>query len=75
MIAIAVIAVNANQKTSTFDAMVRLMTEHPEGHLWEFSGTPQGMYAPVTASFDSDHGSQNSGSTCENMLLIQLVFA
>ena len=64
--------INVDRKTFIFDAMVRLITEHSEGHLWECSGTTQGMMAPVTASFDSDHGSQNSGSTCENMLMIQL---
>ena len=72
VIAIALVAVNADQKTSSFDAMVRLMTEHSEGHLWECSGTTHGMKTPVTASFDSDHDNQNSGSTCENMLMIQL---
>ena len=72
VIAIAVVAVNPNQKTSDFDAMVRLMTEHSEGHLWEISGTTEGMYGPATASFDSDRGSMNYGSTCQNTLMIQM---
>ena len=32
-IAIALVAINANQKTSTFDAMIRLMTNQMESHI------------------------------------------
>ena len=67
VIAIAIVGLNAQTaRTSLFDATVRLMTNHPEGHLWELSGSITGMYGPATNAFDLDHSTNVYHPSCQS---------
>ena len=74
VIAIAVVGLNAQTpRTSVFDATVRLMTNHPEGHLWELSGSITGMYGPAANAFDLDHSTNVYHPSCQsNSMIITL---
>ena len=74
VIAIAIVGMSAQTpKTSLFDATVRLMTNHPEGHLWELGGTITGMYGPASNAFDLDHSTNVYHPSCgSNSMIITL---
>ena len=74
VIAIALVATAATQVNSTFDATVRLMTSHPEAHIWEFSGTATGFHsgsysAPFSMNSDYTLEAEQCGS---NSLIIAM---
>ena len=73
VIAIAVIGSSAVEKTSVFDATLRLMTREPESHLWESSMTSTGLLGPASSAFDGDHSTSINYPYCgENSLVVTL---
>ena len=66
VIAIAVIAQNAEQKTSFFDATVRLMTNEPESHIWDFTATATGTTDEPENAFDGYYYTDVRSSTCSS---------
>ena len=74
-IAIAIVAISAtSQKTSYFDAIVRLMTNHPESHIFEFTATGMGISGTASNPFNMYYGSTVSSETnCpDNELIVTL---
>ena len=74
VIAIALVASAATQVSSSFDATVRLMTSHPEAHIWEFSGTATGFKSggySAAFSMNSDY-TLEVGECSANELVIAL---
>ena len=63
-IAIALVAINANQKTSTFDAMVRLMTNQMESHIWEYTTTKVRANTPLSYAFEGYYGTSYYYNKC-----------
>ena len=73
VIAIAVIGSSAVEKTSVFDATLRLMTREPESHLWESSMTSTGLLGLASSAFDGDHSTSINYPYCgENSLVVTL---
>ena len=64
VIAIAIIAQNAQQKTSDFDATVRLMTNEPEAHIWDFTATATGISDDPANAFDGYYSTDVRSNTC-----------
>ena len=62
-IAIGLIAV-AGQTTADFDATVRLMTNQPEQHIWEFSGSNSGMFGDFEDPFSGYYNDVIYNSNC-----------
>ena len=74
VIAIALVTSAATQVSSSFDATVRLMTSHPEAHIWEFSGTATGFKSggySAAFSMNSDY-TLEVGECSANELVIAL---
>jgi len=62
-IAIGLIA-TAGQTTADFDATVRLMTNVPESHIWEFSGSDNGVYGTYRDPFSGYYNDVIYNSNC-----------
>ena len=72
MIAIGLVALTG-QTASDFDATVRLMTNEPEAHIWEFTGSVSGMSGSASNPFDGYFSNYiNYGSCGANSLTITL---
>ena len=64
-IAIALISENAaTQRASLFDATVRLMTDEPESHVWEFTAEMSGIIGNEAAPFDQYHSYYLKYTSC-----------
>lgn len=67
VIAIALVAIAAEQTTSDFDAVVRLTTTHPASHIWEFTAEKEKInYSNAESLFDMYYGTVVSSSTCDD---------
>ena len=72
MIAIGLVALTG-QTASDFDATVRLMTNEPEAHIWQFTGSTSGMSGTFSYPFDGYYSNYiNYGSCGDNSLTITL---
>ena len=72
MIAIGLVALTG-QTASDFDATVRLMTNEPEAHIWEFTGSVSGMSGSASNPFDGYFSNYIYYSSCgSNSLTITL---
>ena len=72
VIAIAIIS-NAENKESLFDATVRLMTNHPESHIWEFTTDEDGVWGSGESFFSMDYSDTVEDSNCgENYVVVTL---
>ena len=72
MIAIGLVALSG-QTTSDFDATVRLMTNEPEAHIWQLTGSVSGMSGSATYPFDGYFNNYINYSSCgSNSLTITL---
>ena len=73
-IAIALLAISNSQKTSYFDAMVRLVTTHSHAHIWEFTATTTGISGAGSNAFDMDYTSilKNDYTAGPNTLIVTL---
>ena len=65
-IAIALVSITESQKSSLFDATVRLMTNKPEAHLWEITGTTSGISSSALNPFDLTSSTYISYSSCSS---------
>mgnify|MGYP002530250665 CR=1 FL=1 len=64
-IAIALISENAaTQRASLFDTTVRLMTDEPESHVWEFTAEMSGIIGNEAAPFDQYHSYYLKYTSC-----------
>ena len=64
-IAIAILALNdETQKTSLFDATVRLMPDTPEAHIWEFTSQSTGMAGTSDGPFNGYYSSTIYAYSC-----------
>ena len=72
VIAIAIIS-NSENKESLFDATVRLMTNNPESHIWEFTTDEDGLWGSGENVFTMDHSSTIEDTNCaENYMIVTL---
>ena len=63
----------SGQTAADFDATVRLMTNEPEAHIWEFSGSTSGLSGTYTYAFDGYYSTTISSTSCNtNYLKITL---
>ena len=56
----------SGQTTADFDASVRLMTDHPEAHIWEMTGSSSSIWGSYSNPFDGYFGATISSTTCTN---------
>ena len=64
-IAIALISENAaTQRSSFFDATLRLMTDQPESHIWEFTAEMSGIVGSEANPFDQYHSTYLKYTWC-----------
>ena len=71
-IAIGLIAV-ADQTSADFDASIRLMTNEPEAHIWQFTATNSGISSSASNVFDGYSGTDIYSSACtSNSLTVTL---
>ena len=72
-IAFAMFTRSASLTSADFDASVRLMTNQPEAHIWEFTGTINAITGSISNAFDGYYDTNIRYTTCSsNMLTIQL---
>ena len=73
-IAFAIVAISATtQKASLFDATVRLMTNEPESHIWEFTSTESGMYGTAANVFSKYYSNSIYYYSCgDNSMIVTL---
>ena len=56
----------SGQTAADFDASVRLMTDHPEAHIWEMSGRSSSLTGSYSNAFDGYYSTTISSMTCTN---------
>ena len=56
----------SDQTAADFDASVRLMTDHPEAHIWEMTGSSSSISGLYSNPFDGYFGATISSTTCTN---------
>ena len=72
VIAIAIIS-NSENKESLFDATVRLMTNNPESHIWEFTTDEDGLWGSGENVFTMDYSDTIEDTNCaENYMIVTL---
>ena len=72
-IAIAIVGINDQSVESLFDATVRLMSDQPESHIWEFTGSVANLIGSADNAFDMSSTTVIQGNNCNaNRLYVTL---